>query len=82
MSKKYSLKEFIVRFTVNNKIKVYKEKLRNKITLLEKMFNNFYKYFTHFAYYKNFEYFSGVDIKNWIMEFLMHVHYNAMKLLF
>ena len=53
---------------INNKIEVYKEKLRNKITLLEKMFNNFYKYFTHFAYYKNFEYFSNIDIKNWIME--------------
>ena len=44
------------------------------------MFNNFYKYFTHFAYYKNFEYFSNIDIRNWIMEELIkHNSFNNLK---
>ena len=39
---------------LNNKINIYKQNLRNKISLLEKLYYNFYKYFNHYVYYKNF----------------------------
>ena len=42
---------------INNKIENYKQNLRDKISLIEKMFYNFNKNFNDYIYYKNFNYF-------------------------
>ena len=40
-----------------NKIENYKRNIRDKISLIEKMFYNFNKYYNNYIYYENFNYF-------------------------
>ena len=49
----YLLDEWILR--ISNKIDNYKQNIRDKISLLEKLVYNFNKYFNNYTYYKNYE---------------------------
>ena len=42
---------------INYKIENYKQNLKDKMSLIEKLFTNFNRYFNHYTYYKNFKYF-------------------------
>ena len=42
------------RIKINNKIEQYQKNLINKISLMEKMFSNFNKFFNNYSYYNNF----------------------------
>ena len=42
---------------INNILDNYKQKLKDKISLIEKLFSIFNRYLEHYTYYKNFNYF-------------------------